>query len=186
MLKKISNYDIMNNDLDILFENNIKADVMYVDPPWGLSNLKYWRTLNNQRNYPVDWILFLKRLYYIYKKHSKTLYIETGIRFKNDLIDIFGKPSNIFLIKYESGKKWYPNLILVYDILFNECLTGKFGYDLVYSCLKNFKGKIVFDPCVGLGLTAKVANDLEMSILCNELNIKRVNRTAIKYNLEWV
>lgn len=44
MLKsRISNYDIMDDDLSLLLGGE-KADCLYSDPPWGIGNLKYWRS----------------------------------------------------------------------------------------------------------------------------------------------
>ena len=39
--------------------NGNKANIIYSDPPWGLSNLKYWRHHNGQTGHPVDWPRFL-------------------------------------------------------------------------------------------------------------------------------
>ena len=180
MLNKISNYDIMINDLDCLFSNpDIKADCLYSDPPWGEANLKYWRTLNNQKGYSVDWNLFLKRLKDIYDKHvSGPLFIETGLRFKDDLIFYFGTPTIIFECLYGNPKR--KNLLLCFNAKPSIDLNNKGGVDLVYSCLSSlsFKPSVVFDPCVGLGNTAKACKKIGCNLICNELNRSRFLKTT--------
>lgn len=177
-MNRLSNKDIMIDDLSDLMQG-IKSDVMYVDPPWGERNLKYWRTMNKQKGHPVDWLKFLHRLKYIYDKWcGKDLFIETGINYENDIKLIFGNTENMFITKYKSGNKYYPALLLVYAKKFKTELLNKGGYDLVYNCLKNYENKSVFDPCIGKGLTAKVGRKLNMNIFGNELNLNRLNKTA--------
>jgi hypothetical protein len=180
MLNKISNYDIMQNDLDDLFKYpiGIKADCLYSDPPWGEANLKYWRTINNQKNYSVDWRLFLHRLKFISDRHvSGPLFIETGLRFKDDVISVFGVPIKIFECIYGNHK--HKNLLLCWRDVPKIDLTNKGGVDLVYSCLSSlsFNPSVVFDPCVGLGNTARACKKIECNLFCNELNRNRMLRT---------
>ena len=177
MLSRISNYDIMIDDLDLLF-NEEKADCLYSDPPWGSGNLKYWRTINNQVNYEVDWKKFLERILFLYKKHCKNkapLFLETGLRFKEDLIHVFGKPNYIFTCVY--GSKKNKNLLLCWNVKINESLENKTSVNLVYSALKQtklFENSIIFDPCVGLGNTIKACKKLNYICYANELNKNRM------------
>lgn len=187
MKNRISNYDIMENNLDTLFDG-VMADCMYSDPPWGAGNLKYWRTMNNQCGHPVSWNSFLERLLFLYKIHCKEnspLFLETGLRFEKDLIYIFGEPKHVFECIY--GSKKNKNLVLCWNVDIVESLEGKSSVDLVYSALKQINlnsNSIIFDPCVGLGNTAKACKRLGYFCYANELNYKRMLRTKKILNFE--
>ena len=176
---KITCKDITIDNLDLLF-NDTKVDCMYVDPPWGEANLRYWRTMNNQKEYPVNWIFFLNRLFFIYSKNlkGKPAFIETGKRFVNDIVNVFGNPQKIFTCLYKSGNKKYENKLLVYNHVLNVDVTNKRGLDLVLNCLKSVNLEIVFDQWVGLGMTDRACNKLNIILLANELNKNRAERTA--------
>lgn len=177
MTNRITCRDIMIDDLNDLMQGE-KAACMYVDPPWGAGNLKYWRTMNGQEGFAIDWTAFLKRLRFLYKKHVNSVaFIETGLRFEKDVTNVFGKADDVYVIKYKGGSKIYENLICIYGTT-SEDITGLMGREIVEKCLFNYRFKSVFDPCVGLGGTVKVAKKYEMSIFCNELNIDRALRTA--------
>ena len=103
-------------------------------------------------------------MFFLYRRHCKVnapLFLETGLRFKEDLISIFGNPNNIFTCVY--GVKKNKNLLLCWNVKINESLENKTSIDLVYSALKQTelkKGSIIFDPCVGFGNTAKACKKL--------------------------
>lgn len=181
MLNYITNFDIMENDLSILFKDNIKANALYSDPPWGESNLKYWRTMNNQVGYEVNWMEFLYRLKYLYNRYvDGPLMLETGLRFEKDLIHVFGEPIKKYICVY--GSKKNKNLLMIWKGSPFIDLTGKSGVTLVYDCLRSIfndeQKRIIFDPCVGLGNTVKACKKLGWNVRANELNKERMLRTC--------
>ena len=46
-MHRISTRDIMLDDLNDLFKGE-KAEATYVDPPWGIGLIKYFRKLNGR------------------------------------------------------------------------------------------------------------------------------------------
>jgi hypothetical protein len=175
MLSRITTRDVMIDNLDELFMG-IKADCLYCDPPWGEASMRYWRTMNNQKGHPVDWIAFLDRINYLYDRHvTGPLFLETGIRFENDLIRCFGKPNIRFLCKYKTGNKVLSNLLLCWGTQPTVDINGMSGFDIVFNCLSSYKHtpKIVFDPCFGKGMTARACKKINAVCFANELNNKR-------------
>jgi hypothetical protein len=169
----------MTNDLDGLFQGQ-KADIFYSDPPWGAGNLNFWRTYNNQKGHPTSWNEFVHRIKFLAYRHTKgTKFIETGLRFEQDIIDVFGKPTARYVIKYKAGGKILDNLLLVYGERPLQDPTGKTGFDVPYTAISSLptQPKSVFDCCVGLGTTAKVAKKLGLICYANELNPNRVAKT---------
>lgn len=177
-MNRITNNDIFLTDLDELFQGD-KFDVLYSDPPWGVGNLKYWRTMNEQ-DIVDDWFCFLERIKFLYERHGKAnapLYLETGLRFVKDLEKVFGVPKHIFNVVYTSKK--LPNILMIWNDSPSVDLTGKTRLDLVVSALQHIeKGSLIFDPCVGLGTTARACKAIGFSLYANELNKKRMDRTA--------
>jgi hypothetical protein len=185
MHNRISNRDIMKTMLDELFTFDgqmVKAEAMYSDPPWGLGNLKYWRTMNGQKGeaeYQTAWIEFLERLKAIRDRHvDGPTFIETGMRFEKDLAGVFGKPSRVYRIVYTSKK--LPNLLMCWGDLPSIDVTGKSGVIVALCTLRSLPHvpKSVLDPCVGLGITAKACKHIEATCFANELNRSRMIRTA--------
>jgi len=174
---RISTRDIMIDDLDDLFKGE-KADCLFSDPPWGLGNLKYWRTMNEQKGHNVDWFRFLERIKFLYERHvCGPLFIETGIRFENDLVKVFGEPS----ARYEKvyGSKKLPNILLCWGAVPGKSPAGMNCFDTpiaVLSSLPNIP-KSVFDCCVGTGATAKACKKIGAVCYANELNPKRAAKT---------
>jgi hypothetical protein len=179
MENRITIRDIMIDNLDDLFQG-LKADCLYSDPPWGVGNLKYWRTMNKQKGHSVNWDDFINRIRFLYERHvNGPLFLETGMRFEPDLENVFGKPDVRYEVKYGSGKNILPCLLMVWGATPKISAEGKKGYDVPYSALSSY-GKhpeIVFDCCVGLGTTAKVAKALGAACFANELNRTRAQKT---------
>jgi len=179
MNHRITTRDIMVDDLDELFQGQ-KADCFYSDPPWGLGNLKYWRTINKQKGHNVDWVNFLKRIKYLYERHvNGPLFLETGLRFENDLIEVFGTPAARYQCLYGTGNRMLPNLLLCWGAVPSQSPEGMSGVDMVHTVLTSIPTvpQSVFDCCVGLGTTAKVCKKIGAVCFANELNPERAART---------
>ena len=169
----------MTSDLDDLFQG-AKADVMYSDPPWGVGNLKFWRTYNGQKEHNVDWVRFVQRIKFLADRHVRgSIFLETGMRFEQDIIDIFGKPQGRYVIKYKGGGKILPNVLLGYGEQPKLNPSGMMGFDVPFTVLSSLPTppKSVFDCCVGLETTARVAKKMDLLCYANELNPKRAAKT---------
>ncbi|GHV78618.1 hypothetical protein AGMMS49944_04090 [Spirochaetia bacterium] len=170
---RISNRDIMLDDLDDLFQGE-KADCLYSDPPWGLGNLKYWRTMNGQKGVNVEWIAFLERIKFLYQRHVKgPLFLETGVRFQGDLEGVFGKSDAVYTVIYNTK---LPNMVMCWGAVPRQSPEGTSGIQTPYTVLSTY-GTIpnsIFDCCVGLGIVAKTCKKLGATCYANELNPKRM------------
>jgi hypothetical protein len=169
----------MTSDLDDLFQGN-KADVFYSDPPWGAGNLNFWRTYNGQKGHDTDWMKFVRRVKFLADRHTTgPKFIETGLRFEQDIIAVFGKPQGRYIIRYKGGGKVLDNLLLGYGEQPKLDPSGKTGFDVPFTVLSSLPTppKSVFDCCVGLGTTARVAKKLGLVCYANELNPKRAAKT---------
>jgi hypothetical protein len=178
---KIYNEDIITSDLT---EIPI-CDCVYSDPPWGIGNLRYWRTMNGQPNYSSDWYFFLERFKHQCYTHSTTnapILIEMGLRFVGDVKHFFGKPKQEFLCNYNSGKN--RNMLLVFGGSVGD-VAGMTGFNLVKTALSTLDPSptSVLDPCAGKGTTLRVCRNLGISCYANELNTRRF-QIARKYSDE--
>jgi hypothetical protein len=178
----------MLDNLDDLFKGE-KADCLYSDPPWGLGNLKYWRTMNEQKGHNVDWFKFLERIKFLYEHHIRgPLFLETGLKFEKDLEEVFGKPDARYQCLYGSGSKKLPNVLLCWGIVPGKSPAGMSGFDVPYTVISSLPTipKSIFDCCVGLGTTAKVCKKINATCYANELNTKRASSTMKILDFEYL
>lgn len=175
----LSNLDIVQSDLPFG-----AVDCVYSDPPWGESNLKFWRTHNQQTGHPVDWPAFLDRFFAICNRHRPggPWFVETGVRFVSDC----ERASPIGLTeryecRYRAGSKWLPNVLLVFGGHAPKPPipeADRHGQKLIRWAISGLpSGSAVLDPCCGLGGTAKACKKLGLAFFGNELNPKRLDRT---------
>jgi hypothetical protein len=164
----------MLDDLDDLFQGE-KAGCLYSDPPWGLGNLKYWRTINGQKGVNVEWIAFLERIKFLYERHVEgPLFLETGVRFQADLEGVFGKAAAVYTVIYGNTK--LPNLVMCWGDVPRTSPEGTHGLATPYTVLSTLSKtpNSIFDCCVGLGIVAKTCKKLRATCYANELNPKRM------------
>lgn len=151
---------------------------MYTDPPWGPGMMKYFRTLNSEvsREDQLDWGKLLRKLKELADVFvNGPVFIEMGIRFREDVEEVFGKPRAVYFPKY--GKD-LTNLLMVYGTHPIVSLDGAKGVSLVYGALKDLRPRSVFDPFIGLGITARACKRLGAVCIGAELNQKRLAETA--------
>jgi len=179
--------DLMGNDM---------ADILYSDPPWGEGNLKYWNTINqrdnkNEQKENVSLDKFLNILFSVAVKYCRgPIIIEYGIRWKASLIDKAKeyKLNSIIVCDaiYKTGSKFLPLNIHVFsnkDIMlpedYKDTLKNTSSLQTVRMAIKPFAqaGKIILDPCCGMGKTAAIAKEYDMIFRGNELNKKRLDKT---------
>jgi len=114
-------------------------------------------------------------------KPNAHVFIETGLRFKDEVTTIF-KIYNFNLQQTFNcfyGNKKNPNLLLYFAKEQKKQLKNVYtdgGEKLVLSILSQIikKGDNILDPCCGLGTTAKIACLLGANFYGIELNEKRI------------
>ena len=174
--------DLTLDNLDDLMQGQ-KADVFYSDPPWGQGNLKYWRTMNGQAGYEVDWLKFVERIKWLCERHvTGSMFIETGVRFEKDVVSIWGEPQGRYEIVYKAGNKYLPNILLGYGEQPTADPSGMTGWKIPHTVLSTLPTAptSVLDCCMGLGTTAKIAKKLDIMCYANELNPNRASKTIAK------
>ena len=93
----------------------------------------------------------------------------------------------IIPLKYQTGGKMLPLDLHVFDHNGSTILTSEYiksvkdthGIQTLYNAVMPFAkpGKIILDPCCGMGYTAEVAIKSRMRFRGNELNMKRLEKT---------
>jgi len=183
--------DIEKDDVCKLLDIPKEIYMVYSDPPWNPGNAKMWRTLSKrdgETGRKVEWNNFVNRFCVTANQpHPNHIFVEMGVRQSSDFI------SSAMCIGFSKFKReWnvfynytHPNKLLYFsDIggftgnpegLKNESMT-KHVFERIYK-----QGEIVFDPCTGLGMTARMAHRFGMVFYGNELNPLRLKKT-----LEWM
>ena len=178
---------------------NDTAEIVYSDPPWGEGNIKYWETMNKKMNNvetksAVPLPAFLNQIFSIATKYSNNMIlIEYGMKWCDDIKEYGAKHglihNGIAILKYRSGSKFYPlhlhifskkEIVLPSNYL--ESLRDTFGMDTLRRAIEPFKksGKIILDPCCGMGYTAQIALETGMFFRGNELNEARLTKTIAR------
>ena len=190
---KLRHGDI-HEDLTELIWKPCSVDILYVDPPWGVGNLKYWQTLNAKmtgaEKKPVNYEQFIKRIFSLAKFYCRDLFfLEYGIRWENDCREM-GEKYGFYhsgLAHPVYGNKNMPlhlhifsksNTYLSPDYL--QSIHGTKGFQTSLAATQQYAvpGGIVFDPCCGLGYSARLAVQYKMQFRGNELNSMRLKKTA--------
>jgi predicted RNA methylase len=177
-MNRLSNLDITQSQLPFG-----TVDCVYSDPPWGQGNLKYWRTMNKQPDFKVDWLGFVRKFFEHCQRHCPNgkWYIETGVRFVDDVMSQAPRNGISLECVYRAGGKWLPNVLLVFGGEFPNDVpveSDRYGINLVKWALAPLPvGSKVLDPCCGLGTTAKACRQLGLEFYGNELNPARLERT---------
>lgn len=167
-----------------------RASIIYSDPPWGEGNLKYWRTHNGQCGHPVSWTSFLDTLATVVSESLAPvghLFLEMGVRWVDELSRVMAtagfSESRRWSVLYGPAKKPLPN-VLWYSGPGVTCdPTGMRGEPMTRHVIDSVaeRGALVFDPCCGMGMTARCAVRAGMRFVGCELNPKRAAITE-----EWL
>lgn len=183
--------DLLEGSVEALMGSE-KADIVYSDPPWGEGNVRFWRTHNGQKDvaYKFDWLPFIRRFCRAVQACASPVapvFIEMGQRWSDELASLMDE------VGYDQLARWsvlYGNNLPCDVNMFwhkgaatppemPESLEGTKGLEVVRRAMKPFAqpGKLVLDPCTGLGMTAKLTIDYGMRFRGNELNPKRLQDT---------
>lgn len=163
-------------------------DIIYTDPPWGAGNLKYWRTMNGERekDFRPSWEEFKLILAAICEKAKKHVFIEMGMRWRDEVVALisdsiphiqsytvmYGKPAKPLSLNYFSRcPVELPVMNGWHDEKYTWNSLAAVGVD----------DAVVLDPCCGLGMTARFSIAIGMVFHGYELNEKRLAKTQ-----EWI
>jgi hypothetical protein len=174
------------------------VDYVYSDPPWGTGNLRYWQTMNRKstgQDIPApDEDSFMSMLFHIIKEVSNqrtVVFIEYSCKGWPDL-QHYASAVQLRLYceaetAYQSGSKVRPMMVGIFayepppSLSANHAdrVRGTHGMNTVHALTAGFpmSGRSLFDPCCGLGNSAKLALNRGMTFYGNELNAARLAKT---------
>lgn len=174
-----------------------KAPLIYSDPPWGAGNVRYWQTINNKMTgaspQDLSYADYMQALFSIIRQYaSGVVLMEYGQKWADQFIDqaaTYGlHHSTTVELLYRSGSRLIPCDLHVFGLGFKPSIPHSFrqeiththGYNTLKVAFRHFAqpGKIVLDPCCGMGYTAQAALDHSMVFRGNELNAARLQVTA--------
>lgn len=189
---RVRHGDIMQS-LDDLLQGE-KTDIFYCDPPWGEGNLKYWGTIarkDGEEVHQAKLTDFLDRLFYLIitsTKQDAMIFIEYGLRWEQTVISFihdFGLKLLCISDPVYGSKKLPLKLFTIAKTNFNipcdyqQSIANTAGMNTLYAAMDPFykTGMTIFDPCCGVGNTARFAVSRGLTFYGNELNMKRLQST---------
>lgn len=156
-----------------------QADVIFVDPPWNLGNLKSFYTKADRDDYPLEYDGFYDRLFQcIAEIKPKTCYIEIGKEYLADFIMMMRK-----MYKYVTfyNSSYYHNKK-------NKCYVIRGSHkakkpdldymdeeDIIKWVCENEDYTCIGDLCMGRGLVGQYASGAGRKFVGGELNPKRLS-----------
>lgn len=158
---------------------------VYSDPPWGPGNAKFWRTANDQGDFPVDYDALLEAFARVAHSASVGAFVEMGLRWQVELqramqpwtphrtwTTVYGKPPRPNLVQF------YPHPDLAGAVAAAEDPSGMTGEAVTRTLLTGRVqvGDVLIDPCMGLGMTLRVGHELGALVRGNELHPARLSR----------
>lgn len=183
--------DIEKDNVCKLLNIPKKIYMVYSDPPWNQGNARMWRTISKidgEIGRKVEWNNFVNKFCItINRSRPDHIFIEMGVRQSsgftssaiNNGLPQFRDEWNVFYNYIHPNKLLYFSNIDGFtgnpEGLKNEPMT-KYVFDHISK-----QGEVVFDPCTGLGMTARMAHKFGMIFYGNELNPLRLKKT-----LEWM
>lgn len=162
--------------------------VVYSDPPWNPGNEKYWRRhagLEPPRAYQGLLTGWCRAVVACRPRH---VFVEQSINKAHQrlLLDVVAETERWelplleqWVVQYGSPKR--PNALLHFgsEKLQNDP-SGLSGEKMTRVVFKGFAepGVTVCDPCMGLGMTSRVAHRFGINCIGTELNEARLRRTV--------
>lgn len=160
---------------------------VYSDPPWNAGNLRYWRTMKGDEAPPQDFSRFCDRYAEcVAMLEPRGAYVEQSIHESSAMILAASRQaawphlSGRWEVLYGSPRR--PNLLLRFaGHLWDGDPSGMHGEAMTRHVFDReplaTQGFPVCDPCVGLGMTARMAHARGLACLGMELNPARLART---------
>jgi hypothetical protein len=184
--------DLMDG-LGGLMKRDERADVVYVDPPWGPAALNYFQTINHQQTgaqrRAVAHAAFIDKLFGEIQRYAKGLvFVEYGQRWIAQVLEVAREHglTHITTANPVYGAQRRPLHLHVFTMGdavltagWQSHVDGTRGYQTVRNAVLPVAvpGGVLLDPCCGLGYSAKVALESGMEFRGNELNRQRLQRT---------
>lgn len=184
---KVTNLSIENPSIEQLFVGEPKASIFYSDPPWG--NVEYWTTIMQKQTGTkppaISFDLLLKRVIQLAAQNcSGMVFIEQGLRWQKQVVDEMlnnGLHSiRTYELTYEAGKYAFISAAVPGAVDSGYVPPDVMGGALSSDVIKHHAvaGGIVFDPCCGMGYSARAAVGSNMRFFGNELNPARLAKTV--------
>ena len=169
----------VNNLYDDIPKFFKEADVVFMDPPWNLGNLRTFYTKAERTDHPFDFEGFYKRVFEVVKEvKPRVFYIEIGKEYLADFIiemrkqykyvtfynsSYYHNKKNKCYIVRGSNKAKKPDL----DYMDEEDIIKWICENEDYNCIGDF--------CMGQGLVGKYAAAVGRKFVGGELNPKRLS-----------
>ncbi|MFA7076509.1 MAG: hypothetical protein WC152_07595 [Candidatus Izemoplasmatales bacterium] len=169
----------VHNIFDPLPEFMKKADLIFVDPPWNLSNINTFYTKANRRDYLDNFEMFYKRLFDCIKEiNPRTCYVEIGKQYLADFIIEMRKLYKY--VTFYNSTYYRDNNRLCYVIRGSNnakkpSLDGMDEEDIIKWVCKNEDYSCIGDLCMGQGLVGVNAYKNGKRFVGTELNHKRLS-----------
>jgi hypothetical protein len=188
---RVTNLNIIHPGVNELFDDGRKASILYSDPPWGEGNTKYWATMARKTGQNVETVTYealIGRIFDLVAKFvSEHVFIETGLRWKNDTLERMARVGlkNIEATDLTYGGGFQNALLFgsfvggVGDLSRVKGMAGGKVAELAIQSLAR-EGDILFDPCCGMGYSARAALLNGMQFRGNELNAQRLQKTIAR------
>lgn len=169
----------VHNLFDPLPRFIMKADLIFVDPPWNLGNLNTFYTKAERDDYQTSFELFYKRLFECIAEISpRTCYVEVGKEYLSEFIQemkVIFKQVTFYNSSYYHSKDKICYVIrgsakrrtLPLDYMDEENIIEWICANEDYECIG--------DPCMGLGLVGLHAYKNGRQFVGTELNHKRLS-----------
>ena len=167
-----------------------RADVVYVDPPWGAGNQQYWHTIRERGSAPrTSWPEFLRHLCESIRdarSPEAPVFVEMGMRWADALdqamVTAGLAPQRRWVVTYGPKKKPLPVTLNLYgprdiEVVLPEPAHGEPVTREVLRAVVR-PGNIVLDPCTGHGMTARWTHKLGGRFRGSEMTAARLERTA--------
>lgn len=156
-----------------------KYDIIWCDPPWGQSMVKYFETLMAKEylirpNHTIEDIIDkLASLAII----GKPVFIEYSIKDHDMIVLTMKKYGHIFDgITYTTQENGKPYCILCFNT-YGYFPLGKYkGFEIINHVCDTFRFNSVFDPFAGIGKTAKYFIKNGKQYIGSEINPSRFKK----------
>jgi len=190
---KVSNLSVSDPRVSNLFAQGEKASILYVDPPWGEGNMKFWTTLMKKQTgvsvEPIPFTALIDSILRLALSYTHGMvFIETGLKWEAQIADAMraaglGGVRSHHLV-YRSGSVMKPCVFLSgatpssnhSGYAPHPSLSGAALVDDVVQHHAVPEG-ILLDPCCGMGYSARAATNNGMRFFGNELNASRLAKT---------
>jgi hypothetical protein len=189
--------DILNSKgYTLKMLQNKKVPIVYSEPPWGPITEKYWRSLANIPDSTHTYEEFIKKWCELISQVAglKHIFCQQSYEFKY---------RNIFNSAIKECGTWNLPLRQEWEVYYGTPgrVSRKSTSSLLHFGVSNinsnptkltginiavniFQGLLlkphewIFDPCMGIGLTSRIAHDFNLNCIGAELNPKRLEHTV--------